>query len=231
VVFFDAELRRNGRLGPTFAVLYLVLGLVWPLARVPGVLARSNAFQRQQVVVAERLLAPDDTYLAGVEMIHTRRQSLRELRWLDAPRLGALAGRSEAELVALVERLRAAPPKLLVWDYRLAALPGPLRRALETDWLPFYGNLRLYAPRLPAGAQEFQLAFSGRYLLAAPGGARVAVDGVALEPGRPVALAAGLHRGQSDTEYRLAWLPDTGDLPLDPAFRQPRPLFDDVYTY
>ena len=231
VVFFDAELRRTGRLGPAFVALYLVLGLAWPLARVPRVLERSNAFQRQQVALAERLLAPGDTYLAGVEMIHTRRQSLRELRWLDATRLGALAGKSEAELGALVERLREAPPKLLVWDYRLAALPGPLRRALEADWLPYHGNLRLYAPRLLAGAQEFRLAFSGRYLLAAPGGARVAVDGVALEPGRPVALDAGLHRVQSDAAVRLAWLPEAGHLPLDPAFRQPRPLFEDVYTY
>ena len=231
VVFFDAELRRTGRLGGAFAALYLLLGLAWPLARVPGVLQRSNAFQRQQVLLGEQLLAPDDTYLAGLEMIHTRRQSLRELRWLDAPHLGALARRSDADLGSLVEELRAAPPKLLVWDYRLAALPGPLRRALEAGWLPFYGNLRLYAPRLPTGAQEFRLAFSGSYLLAAPSGAHVAVDGVALEPGRPVTLDAGLHRGESDTEYRLAWLPDSGELRLDPAFRQPRPLFDDVYAY
>jgi hypothetical protein len=231
VVFFDAELRRTGRLRPAFVALYLGLGLAWPLARAPGVLERSNAFQREQVLLAERLLAPDETYLAGVEMIHTRRQSLRELRWLDATRLGALAGKSEAELGALVDRLHEAPPKLLVWDYRLAALPAPLRRALEADWLPYHGNLRLYAPRVAAGAQEFRLAFAGSYLLAAPDGARVAVDGVALEPGRPVPLAAGLHRGQADAAYRLAWLPDSGDLPLDPAFRQPRPLFEDVYTY
>jgi hypothetical protein len=231
VAFFDAELRRASGLRPLFLAVYLTLGLAWPLARVPRVLERSNAFQRAQVRVAEQLLAADDTYLAGVELVRTRHQTLPELRWLDAPHLQALTRQSDAELDALLERLRAAPPKLLIWDYRLAGLPERLRAALEADWLPFYGNLRLYAPRQPPGARDFQLAFAGNYLLFAPPGARVAVDGVPLQPGRAVRLAAGSHSGEADAEFRLAWLPDTGRLSLDPAFREPRPMFDGVYTY
>jgi hypothetical protein len=230
-VFFDAELARSGRPSALFVAAYLVLGMAWPLVRVPRVLERSNAFQREQVRLAEQLLGPQDTYLAGVEMVYTRRQSLSELRWLDAPHLQALNRQSEDELGVLEARLREGPPKLLIWDYRLAGLPARLRSALEADWLPFHGNLRLYAPRQSAGSRELRLAYPGAYRLLAPREARVVIDGAAVQPGQPVFLGAGRHQTTSDVEFRLAWLPAPGALAADPAFREPRPLFDAVYTY
>jgi hypothetical protein len=232
--FFDAEVERtrsHGRpLGAVFLSVYLVAGLLFPLGRLAKTLPRDSGFQRATVERVEALLEDGETYLAGVNLVHTRRQPLPELAWLDARRLGWLGSLDEEGVQSLVGRLAEAPPKLVVDNYRVRSLPAPILRWLTAHYEPLEGNLRIYSPVVPPTAEHFPVRFDGTYLVQAGAGSDVVIDGRRLSPGERIRLSAGVHTNGSRGAARLRYL--TGSEPNgDGRYRESRPLFPDVYGY
>lgn len=217
---FEALPRR----GVLFWVLYLGAGLAYPLARVPQVLAFDQRHQRHAVALAERLLDPDETYLAGVNAVLTRTQAPAGLAWLDKPTLSGLKG---ARSKAVLEDFRDAPPKILLWNYRLASLPMPIRRRLLTHYERLSGVVRVYAPYVEQ--RKFQIAYDGKYRLVA--GTAVVIDNRKVLPNEEVRLRRGPHRADRTT-FRLVWVPPRARIgPALDREANARELFEGVYAY
>lgn len=223
----DAEWTPPRR--PTVAVVavVLVLGIAFPLwKRVPVVLGRDSWPQRESVELAEQLVAPDETYLAGVAMVSTRTHVSHErLGWLDQRRLRAVR---REDPVALIEELSGARLRLLIWNYRLEQLPAQVREHLHRTHVRVHGSLFLYGPLVPAGVAPCPLLLAGTFTPRSADGSPVEIDGRTLAPGEPVALAAGPHRCSASAAFRL--VPVVEGVLLDPTV-PPVELFGNVYSF
>ncbi len=242
VAFCDAELGRPvpARPGQTaggtgwswpFLAGFAVLAVALPLSRVPEVLQRDNGFQANQVRLAERLLGPGETYLAGLALVYTHRQAPGTLGWLDVPKLRQLETAKPADIAKLAVDLRAAPPKLVVWNYRLAGLPDRLKRTLDELYLPFWGAVNLYAPAGDAKTTQLELGYDGTYVVFAPRATQLEIAGRTLGPGESITLTRGPQSLRATGPFRLGLRPSSENLPLDPAYQKPRPLFENVYEF
>jgi hypothetical protein len=228
----DRWRRQGGRTRRLLVALVLVAGVAHPLAtRVPRVLARDNGFQRYNLELTAEILAPGETYLAGVELLAERRQAHRRLAWLDQRRQAALHALPEAELRALIDQLEAAPPKLVVWNYRVANLPPLLGTYLAARYRHLTGNLLIYSPVAPPGGSTVRLAFAGDYRVELAAAAECAVDGRPVAAGERVRLAAGRHDTRCAVPMRLTLMPAGIESRLLPEHHAPRSLFPAVYHY
>jgi hypothetical protein len=221
-VVIAVTLDQLARKGPLFWTLFALAGVLIPLGRSDNVLARDSHYLRYTIEVAEQLLAPGEQYLAGIDMVHTRQQS-SGLGWLDRRKLDTLRKRGPA----LLTQLRASPPKLVIWNYRMEGLPELVRRHLRMQYRPFWGSVYTYAPT--AADETFTLAYGGRYVLRDP--KSVVIDGKKLSPGKWVELSAGAHRAERKG-VRLQWLPPLAQQKqLDPKLRKEQRLFENVYDF
>jgi len=216
------------------AITVLIGGFAFPLARVPEGLARDNGFQRHMFRIADGVLGPDDAYLAGLRFLPQRRHARGGLSWLDAARRQVLdSGGPEASAKSLAA-LDSDRVKLVIWNYRLAKLPDPLRAYLADQFAPLFGNLHIYSPRLAAGASTPDLRFAGRYALTGPAGSTVEITQAdsRLDPGDEVRLPAGKSELLASHEgMRLHLVPDGIEAQLDARYATPRPLFPAPYTW
>jgi hypothetical protein len=211
--------------GGMFWTAYLLFGLLYPLyTRVPIVLARDSSHQRYTVELAERLLKKNDTYLAGVSMIHTREQSPRALAWLDKSNLDAVR---HTPTKILIEDLHRAPPKLIINNYRIDALPVPLRKAIRADYDHLWASIWFYAPTIRD--EHFHIAYTGHYRLGLEDA--IQIDNQLVQPGSSIHLKAGPHETNA-VGYKLRLIPHKKIVEsLDLKHRMPADLFPAVYDY
>lgn len=224
IAFLDAELERAAELSRAFVVTFCLLGVVVPLQRVKAVLSRDNGFQRSSVRLAEAILEPGDTYLAGTEMLPGHQQAAaRHLAWLDRRHLLRVGFADKARLIA---ELEASPPKLILMNYRIAALPPRIRQYLADNYQRYYGAAHTYSPLIRS--QRFQIGLDGVYELRAQ--VACELDGRRVEPGQHVALTRGSHTA-SMTGFRLALVVAPPSELLDPRYADDQKLFDRPYDY
>ena len=206
------------------SALLIVTAVVLPLSRLPLVMQRDSTAQRRTIAIADRILSPEDRYLAGMEMIWTRAQHPPELAWLDTPTLAALTNAPSAEIEQLVEKLRLSPPRLLILNYRLLNLPEPVRQQLVTTYSHRGDCVYVYAPPFHPGRIEVRIG--GTYRLESRGAVRIASARV--RPGDPIRLAAGAHHAEAAESFRLHLIPD--EVP-EPSRRPCEDLFPYVYYF
>ncbi len=235
VAFFHS-LRRHGShrlLGmsaPMMAV-YLTLGVGYPLTRVPANLSRSSAFQQQMLELSNSMLLTGDTYLAGVDLLSEHEQPVGSLRWLDRPKRLRLQSAGVGELAAIVDSLEQAPLKLVVDNYRLKELPPRIRAFVDANYDALWGNILIYAPWAKELDGQLALKFSGNYVVKAPPGLSISIDGKAITPASSVWLERGLHRYESTEPFRLRFEPQGWRETARPEFESPQELFPNVYLY
>ena len=211
--------------GRAFLLLVLAFGVAMPLAsRVPVVWARSSAYQAYSVRLAERLLEPQEAYLAAVAMVHTREQVPRALAWIDRRRRERL---KHADLDALIASIDAEPPKLLLWNYRFRRIPMRLRRYFEQGYCRLSGAVRGYCPRVRG--TSFELAYAGPYRLLSR--RPVWIDGERVEPGELRSCSAGPHRVGSPARFQLAWSPSSLGPMIEQRYHAEQALFPSIYRY
>ncbi|HUO87280.1 MAG TPA: hypothetical protein VM617_07800 [Thermoanaerobaculia bacterium] len=228
----DRWRRQSGRTRRLLVALVLIAGVAHPLAtRVPRVLARDNGFQRYNVELTAAILAPGGTYLAGVDLLANRRQAHQRLAWIDQRQQAALHALPEGELRALIDQLEAAPPKLVVWNYRIANLPPLLRTYLAARYRHLTGNLLIYSPVAPAGEAVVRLAFTGEYVVEVAAPTECAVGGRPVSAGERVRLRAGRHATRCAVPMRLSLVPPSLERRLVGEYHDPRALFPAVYHY
>lgn len=224
VALLDDQLRRPRALPTAFWVAFVVLGVAAPLRRFAAVMARDNGFQASTVRLAEAILEPGDSYLAGTQMLPRYQQPLGEhLGWLDQRHLQRL---QLMEPEKLIEGLRASRLKLVIMNGRLLALPAPVRSYLAENYQRLHGAIHIYAPTIRTS--RFQLLFDGAYTLQAD--QLVFLDGRAVAPGDRILLMAGPHEA-SALPFRMALNPDVPERALDPRYAHPERLFSQPYNY
>ncbi len=215
---FPAERRR------LLTALYLLGGLALPLTRLTTTLRRSNEVQRRNIEVAERILDGEDRYLAAVNMLFRRQQSLGELAWIDRTVAAELQRMSNGDLLMLVRRLHASRTKLVLYNYRIGGLPPLLRLYIESQYDILWGNILIYAPRVAPG--DFDLNFSGSYVLANDAEAAT-IDGMVLRRAEPRQLRSGRHTYTGRGVIRLKLIPG----PLPPGPLPVADFFPNVYDF
>jgi hypothetical protein len=208
-----------------FAAAFAGLGLLLPLSRVPRALRRDNGFQQAMVHAGDQLLSAGDTYLDGTSMLFRHEQPRPRFDWLDAPAIQHLQAIPEHEQAELLADFARRPPKLLIWNYRLAAFPPLLRTYLASQYRPVFGVIFLYAP--VAATPEIFLAFDGSYRIE---GEDAVIDGASVSRGAIVKLRRGRHAVVAPRPIRISLLPPSG-IEVDPRYAAPQDLFRDVYDF
>jgi hypothetical protein len=206
-------------------LILLALAVVLPLLRVPHVLRRDARLQRDSVRLARRLLEPSDTYVAGTEMVWDREHSSARLAWLGARHLSNLRRAPRSEIESLLDDVRAAPPKVILLNWRLLQLPGPLKSHLRRNYAHWRDCVYVYAPRLGGG--EFDLSFEGFYALEAA--SPVVMDQRPMAPRHVRWLARGRHAAATSEEFTLHFIPPNAP-PPQPE-RRCGDLFAGVYSF
>ena len=230
---FDVLERRlaPSRRWDAVITVVVLIGVAYPLARVPAVLRRDNSYQRYNVKLAASILEPGDTYLAGVSLVQENEQTPKELTWVDAGRNRALHAAPEEEQNALVRQMKERPPKLLVRNYRIRSLPQPFKDHFARTYTRLTGSIYVYGPEIAPGRTAIDLPFEGRYLLDATRPAAVIVDGAAHRTGVFVDLTKGPHTIETSEPLRLRFLPPNIERAIDPRLHRETEFFPRVYEY
>ena len=225
--FFDSmNERRNVKM---MIILCGLIGVVYPLTRLRTTLARDNAVQRWTVEFAQSILGPHDSYFAGVDMVWDRNHEPSELRWIDAVVMRELSAKPTEELFRIASEMERAPIKVVIHSYRTARLPPPIARMIEAQYVPLWGNVAVYGPRLRPG--PFALKFDGDYLLRTMAGSPAVIDGRPIASGATVTFARGRHLLTSTAPLRLQLQPPDWMARVDLRFAGPADLYDHVYSY
>lgn len=214
---------------PAYAA-FIMLAVLYPLLRVPVVLARDNDYQRHTIELADALLEPGETYLAATPLLPHRRQAVERLAWVDAIQIALLQKEAPATWNGIVAQLERNPPKLLISNYRIRGLPAPIRNWLDRHYAQLAASVHVYAPLMDAGQGLMPIAFSGRY--------RVELqqqNGTALVDGRPrqhgelFELTRGTHTVAAATGVRLRLLPHGVEQHIDPELLREQLFFRNLY--
>ena len=170
--------------------LCLALGVMYPMARVVLNFSRDSGFQREMVELAEHVLGPHETYLAGVDLLYGRKQPVGTLRWLDRPRRDLVQQLSANRLAALIEHSRTLTPEGCDRQLSAAAATGTASRLPNFRDHSALGNLRIYGPSVGSGDRMVTLKFTGGYGVEVPPGVPW-IDSGAVAPGAVVMLREG----------------------------------------
>lgn len=222
--FFDVAGLRTPLL-----VILLVFAVLYPMRRILVVLARHNDYQRYNVELASAMLAPNDTYLAGTDIIHDHEQSLPILSRLGGTVIAALRAQPAALPQQIAAALDRRPPKLIIGNYRIYGLPPPLLDYILRHYARLSASVFSYAPLTESGA--VRLAFAGRYLIDAKSPGPVAIDGTTYRSGSRVQLTAGMHRLAAGSPVRLRLVAEGIESVLDPRFVDEQDFYPHVYDY
>ena len=200
---FDGALALPPWARPAKALLLLagLAGAAFPLQRVPVVLARSNAMQKDTVALADLLVGKNEYYVAGLAMLFDRNQPAG-LGWLDWRSIA----RRNHDWQQTIEALRKTPPKVVISNYRVQALKPAIRAYLRDNYAQLKGNVSLYCPTVGPGA--FSAAFDGSYVVRGVGD--LTLDGRPVKNGARATLKKGAVHRAGDAAYRLCLEPPKG---------------------
>lgn len=211
---------RDARL---FVIAGVAFGILFPLARLANSIRRDNSHQKATFHLAEALLAPGESYADGLGMLYRHRQADGLPGWIDKSVYEWLRTLKPDEAGKMIEEMDRNPPKLMLWNYRMAALPKPFMQPVLRRFAPLYGNIFYYAPVVDRS--PFTIAFDGSYALDSP--TAVAIDGRRVAPRGIVELRKGAHSIAASSPVRLRLLPPAG-IEADPDFERPRDLFGGI---
>lgn len=228
VITLDWWLGRDWRPGTRLACIAIVsaTGLILPLMRLNTTLRRDNAYQRTTIEVASALLAPSDTYLAGVSILYDRPQAVDDLSHMGYAVAQEISARSDTEQRRLIRKMEQVPLKLLIMNYRVAALPGTIQIYLRDHYAQFFGSVHLYAPVVRTN--EVVVRFPGRYRISS--NHTVVIDGVSLQPGTEIVLDRSTH-STDGVPFRLLLLPQLPAIEVDARQQQESAFFPNVYRF
>ena len=228
VYLFSRELDRPNTLLQyrLMWVCYLLVGLLWPLSRVPLVSRADPGGQRQTVVLTEALLGPEDRYFAGFELLLHSNAHAKALPFTDTNGAIPIQDVTTAESARILERLQEEPIRVVVYNYKIDnEVPQLIRTYLYRNYAPFWSNVWLYAPQVKPADSEINLLFTDSYTIETEEPQFVRLDGHTYASGTTVALERGRHTIATPARLRLKLQPTHVAHLLNPAYREPIGFF------
>ena len=120
--------------------------------------------------------------------------------------------------------------KFYIQNYRLDTIPQKLKAALDSGYTHYWGNLYLYGPTISGPVDRFEIKFSGRYVVQSAS-ASAHIDGRSASSGDTLSLERGWHAIQTSSALRLELVPTALGTKLDPALKDSRDFFPNVYEF
>lgn len=221
----------RGRLSWTVMTCIVLFGLVFPLLRMPIVLAQDNSYQRYNVELAWKILQRNDGYLAGVGMLYPHPHIPSSLSWIDHPKGLEVKAMPRKAQKDLLKQLDANPPKIVLWNNRLRRLFPALRRYIDRHYHHYHGSIHVYKFHVKKDATAFNVPFDGRYQVDTESPYIYIQD--QLTPRiATVYLTKGRYRIASGGEtVTLRFVPNLSEKHLQPQFQAKQELFPDPYKY
>jgi hypothetical protein len=225
---------RDTRLKWALASAALAIVLAGSLVRHQKHLRVTNALQYHTVQAAEAILNRGDTYYDAIAMLSTRRHADDDMILVRVILLDVLRN-WETKGPALLDRLRAEQCKLIIFNYRIAALPKDFTRS----WLPehyvlFDTNLWVSGARITQSPRTVDLIWGGNYVaVAASQLADLRIDGRPIKPLTETSLAPGSHEVRFTGSGIVVLIPAEAYQWLRRYKVDPRldiPLYFDVYS-
>lgn len=222
------DLFTEGRV-PLWVSVTAMVAIIYPLHRVVVLAPRTNEYQKYNVELASALLEPGETYLAANDIIHSHEQAPARLARLGAQRIRELSDESRESHLAIVRDMRAAPPKLVIGNYRIFHLPPIILDHIDRSYARLSGSIRLYAPLVPSGEFAVDLKFGGRYRIEMQAPGLVSINGRSIGNGSLVHLRAGTVQIDTPSRLRLRLLPEQVEEALDMRYAAERSFYEHVY--
>lgn len=204
--------------------LILGLGLIISYRHLVTENTLTNDYQRYNVELMESILKDGDTYLAGFNLLPNKEQAHPDFLWLNAINRRALAERSEVDKNRLLAELRARPPKLILYNYRFDEFDPYLRKEIFKDFEHLWANLYVYSIKATEKTRTVDVKFAGDYVLAAPAGAVVFLEGKPVPIGSQVRLKQRSFAVRSSTPFTLKLIPEQLQEKLIADYYRPRDL-------
>ncbi|HTM05940.1 MAG TPA: hypothetical protein VL201_01755, partial [Patescibacteria group bacterium] len=192
----------------------------------------SRDYQKSMVQLTEALLKDGSDYLAGIELIYNKNQPIPGLRHLDVPALSYLFNPTpklaNAMLASLyhtpdisiekaIQYLDTSSVKFYVNNYRLEALPKPIKNYLDLHYTHFWGSIYLYAPLIEPKQDSFLIKFPGHYRVQSA--KTIQIDHTPILPNSTINLSRGVHSSRANEEYRLVLLETQTAANLNPQYK------------
>lgn len=188
----------------------------------------NGSYQRQNLVVMNKLLQDQSDYVAGIEYVYDKTQPIAGMRHLMGPAIDFLYNPTpklrevmltslnldpNVTLDSVIDALKNANVKFYVNNYRMNALPPRLKAYLYSQYEHYWGSIYLYAPEVSEGKNEVHIKFSGSYKIKSAKVNNVVLDGKKYEINSIIYLPAGDHTSESASAYRLKLIPENIILP------------------
>jgi len=217
------------RLPAVVWIVLLVCSLIMQMRRFEDVTQRSSGYQRAMVNIAEALLGPNETYVAGVDFIYTRSHASSKLKRLGKRRRQELLTAPKEVHDQILLQLEAQPPKVVVGNYRLkTGIPRRIRDWLHMNYRHLWGSISVYAPVVPAGYSLMKIRYPGLYLVES--GEPVMINDMVIDAGSTIRLEAGLHEVAALSKVQFCFQPDKAQLRLNRKYAKAQSLFAGAYT-
>ena len=228
---FHGEISRNKKVSIPLLLIFLAIGVGYPLRRAPLVLERDNGPQRNALKLSEFILGENDSYLAGINMIFNRKQP-PGLGWLDTNRLRMIKS-SNPEIY--IQRIQNNQPKVYIENYRIRSLPSKIKNYLINSYTRLHGNVHIYCPVISKLENRFQIPFNGSYY---PRYYRdnsfmsVIIDGKLQLRAKQFPLKKGIHTVKTDMDFRICLAPNEHWKDIaDNRYKNQVKLFGKSYDY
>lgn len=216
-------------------ITVVFFSFVYPLALLPGKWDfLDNKYQQANIQAINTLLKEGGDYVAGIELIYNKTQTIAGLRHLMAPAIQFLYKPDdklkEVMLASLYEDPNATPDtvinalkqssvKFYVNNYRMHELPTKIKEFLASQYAHWWGSIYLYAPLIPQGQHTFIVKFTGKYLIDTSSNRLIEINGHRYEAHSIVSLQKGKNVSNAGRDYRLKLIPTVNVSDLNPAFK------------
>lgn len=220
----------------TIGIVWLVAGIIYPcFLNVVNLVKINGKYQRANIEVISKLLNDGSDYIAGIELVFYKKQSIVGLRHLMGPAIAylykptaqlrevmlpSLYQDPQATLGSIIEDLKKAPVKFYVNNYRIQALPPKLKNFLSSQYTHFWGSIYLYAPEVNVQQREFLIKFKGSYVLDAGMNRTVMIDGKSYCNHQIIKLNSKKHISKAKERYRLKLISENVLLEQDTRFNR-----------
>jgi hypothetical protein len=204
---YDA-LRNSTRVLAVPALVLLAIVAITSVMRYQVYFRYQSFAQMETVRAVESILGPEDTYYDGTRMIGTRKSARNDyLATEDIKRLLASWDTLGAELM---DALRAAQCKVIIYNSRLTRLPEQFQQFIQDHYVLADKNIFVSGSEITTSPQEVELIWGGPYGVVIEGNCKnLRVDGEPLAEGRGRGvLRPGKHRVTYEGDGAFLLIPE-----------------------